>query len=155
MKLVYERRVRIPAPAAKVFAWHEQPDAFSKLIPPGEPVKLLERTGGIMDGARTVLLTGKWPFQIKWVAVHDRYIPGRQFRDVQQSGPFKTWEHTHQVMPDGLEACILIDHIEYELPFGALGLKFGSKLVRRKLDAMFDWRHRVTFRENATYSPQH
>ncbi len=149
MKYIYERRIRIPAPAAQVFAWHEREDAFSKLIPPGEPVKLLERSGGIRDGAKTVLLTGRWPFQLKWIAIHDTYVPGRQFRDVQQSGPFKTWAHTHQVMPDGLGACVLIDHIEYELPLGALGEKFGAKLVRRKLDAMFDWRHQVTYRENA------
>lgn len=149
MITTYERRIRIPAAASKVFAWHEREDALQKLIPPGDPVKLVDRTGGIRDGARVVLEVGKFPFRMKWVAVHDSYVEGRQFRDVQTSGPFHRWEHTHLIMPDGGNACILMDHVEYELPLGAVGQKFLTKFVHRRLDKMFDWRHQVTYRENA------
>jgi hypothetical protein len=38
----------------------------------------------------------------------------------------------------------LIDRIEYELPLGALGRIFGSGFARRKLERMFEFRHRVT-----------
>ena len=68
----------------------------------------------------------------------------RQFRDVQTSGPFRRWEHTHLLTPEGPEACRLEDCIEYELPFGALGDYFGGWLVRRKLARVFVYRHRVT-----------
>lgn len=144
MKKIFERRLRIPAPASQVFAWHEQDSALEKLIPPGDPVKVLEHSGGIRDGAQVVLLVGRFPFQIKWVARHDNFVEGRQFRDVQVSGPFRTWEHTHSVMPDGPDASILIDHVEYELPFGAIGGRLLDKIVMRKLNKMFDWRHNVT-----------
>lgn len=150
MRYIYERRIRIPAPASQVFAWHEKPDALQKLIPPGDPVKLLEHSGdGIHDGARVVLQLGKGPFKLKWVALHDGYVKDRQFRDVQTSGPFHVWEHTHEFMPDGKSACILVDHVEYVPPFGSIGAALLDKMIRRKLDAMFDWRHHVTYKENA------
>lgn len=148
MRRIFERKLQIPASAAQVFAWHERPDALQKLIPPGDPVRVLEHKGGIEDGARVVLRVGPFPFSIKWVAVHKDYVVGRQFRDVQVKGPFAFWEHTHTVVPDGDNACTLIDHVEYDLPLGLLG-RIADPLIRRKLNAMFDWRHRVTYAENA------
>ncbi len=149
MKHVFEKRTRIPAPAAKVYAWHESPDAFEKLIPPGEPVKIADRGQGIRDGSRVVLEVGPFPFRRKWVAEHRDCIAGRQFRDVQVQGPFKSWEHTHLVMPDGSRASVLVDHVEYELPFGVIGDKLLAGIVRRKIESMFEYRHRITYGENA------
>lgn len=144
----YERRIRIPVPASVAFAWHERPETLRKLIPAGEPVRLGSRSGdGIHDGARVVLLCGKSPFLMKWVALHDGYVAGRQFRDTQVSGPFKNWVHTHSFMPDGLHACVMTDCVEYEIPFGAAGQALLENIVRRKLDSMFDWRHHVTYSE--------
>lgn len=151
MKQVFEKRIRIPAPASQVFAWHESPDALRWLIPPGDPVKVVARSGGIRDGATVVLEIGYTPLKIRWVARHKNFVEGRQFTDVQEKGPFAFWEHTHTVIPDGHSACFLIDHVEYELPFGIFG-RLALPLVRRKLEALFAWRHQVTFEAN-TVSP--
>ena len=107
-------------------------------------MKVVSSTGGIRDGARVVLAMGYWPLQMHWVAVHKNYVPGVLFTDVQERGPFKFWEHTHSVLPDGPDACFLLDHVEYELPFGVIGHLLGAPLVRRKLERMFEWRHDVT-----------
>ncbi|MDQ6664626.1 MAG: SRPBCC family protein [Acidobacteriota bacterium] len=148
MKEVFEYRTRIPASAERVFAWHERPEALQKLIPPGDPVTILEHTGGIRDGARVVLAMGYRPFKLRWVARHKSYVEGRQFIDFQEKGPFKFWEHTHIVEPDGPDACFLLDHIEYELPFGALGRFLGGRLARKKLEKTFAYRHSVTLADN-------
>ena len=63
-----------------------------------------------------------------------------------RSGPFKKWEHTHAMEDDGEGGAWLIDHIDYELPLGALGQLGGGWFVRRKLARMFDYRHAVTRR---------
>lgn len=144
---IFEKRTRIPASAKTVFAWHESADALRSLIPPGDPVKVVQQSGGIRDGAEVVLAIGYWPLQIHWVARHCHYVPCRQFTDVQEKGPFRFWEHTHSVLPDGPDACILIDHVEYELPFGFLG-RLALPLVRKKLRAMFSWRHQITYDAN-------
>lgn len=140
-------RSRIPAPAYAVFRWHARPDALEKLTPPWECVQVAERSGGIRNGGRVVLLVGRWPLRTRWVAEHFDYIEGRQFRDRQLQGPFAHWDHTHSVTPDGPDACWLEDRIEYALPLGALGQLFAGWFVRRKLARLFAYRHSVTAEE--------
>ncbi len=149
---LFVRRSRIAAPAAEVFRWHARPGAFERLTPPWERVAVVEKTGGIEDGARAVLRMGAGPFAVRWVAEHHDYVEGAQFRDVQVSGPFARWEHTHRVAPDGPSACYLEDCIEYALPFGALGALFGGGLVRRRLARTFGYRHRVTAQDVAAHA---
>jgi hypothetical protein len=149
---LFVRRSRIQAPAAAVFGWHTRPGAFERLTPPWERVAVLEQRGGIEDGARVVLRMGRRPLAVRWVAEHRDYVAGVQFRDVQVSGPFARWEHTHRVEPDGPDACYLEDHIEYALPGGALGALFGGGLARRRLRRTFEYRHRITAEDVAAHA---
>jgi ligand-binding SRPBCC domain-containing protein len=135
---------RIDAPAEVVFRWHAEPDALDRLTPPWEPVEIVERAPGIHDGDRGILRVHVGPFRIRWVFEHCDYIEGRQFRDVQISGPFRRWDHTHQMEPQGASACVLTDRILYELPFGFAGKLFAGWFVHRKLARLFNYRHRVT-----------
>ena len=135
----FEKSSNINAPAERVFAFHERPDALEKLIPPGQPVHVVEHTGGIRNGGRVVLKIGFWPVFITWVARHQNYIAGREFQDVQERGPFKSWSHTHTVTATGPESCTLTDHVDYEA--------FGAWFIERMLRRTFAYRHRVTIRE--------
>ncbi|NOT58145.1 MAG: TIGR01777 family protein [Deltaproteobacteria bacterium] len=139
----FVRRIRIERPAVEVFRWHTRPGAFERLNPPWEPVAIVARNGGVTNGALVVLRMRFGPLSQYWVAEHRDYEEGRQFRDVQVSGPFAHWVHTHRVAPDGPSACYLEDHIEYALPLGTLGHLGGGAVVRRKLERMFTYRHRV------------
>jgi ligand-binding SRPBCC domain-containing protein len=98
----------------------------------------------IRDGDRGILRVYVGLFPIRWAFEHRDYIEGRQFRDVQTSGPFRRWEHTHSFIPEGPEACRLEDRIEFELPGGFLGDLLGAPLIRRKLERTFEFRHQVT-----------
>lgn len=138
-------RCKLAAPREALYAWHARPGTFERLTPPRDGVRLAEDSGGIGDGARKVLVIG--PLGIRWVAVHDSHVAGRQFRDVQQRGPFRRWEHTHTFLDDVLAGpghSILEDSVEYELPLGVIGEIAAGWAVRRKLVAMFAHRHRVT-----------
>jgi uncharacterized protein (TIGR01777 family) len=86
------------------------------------------------------------------VAEHRDYIDGRQFRDIQIEGPFRRWEHTHLVEPDGAAACYLEDRIHYALPLGGAGALVGGPLVRRRLERMFAYRHRTTAQDVLTHA---
>lgn len=143
----YVRRSRIEASASDVYAWHDRPDALEKLTPPGEHATIIERIGGIEMGARVTIQFGRWPFSRRWVAEHQEYEPGHYFSDLQVSGPFAYWKHTHTFEPDGPAACFLEDRVEYALPFGFLGRWFAGGFVRRKLEKLFEYRHRTTARE--------
>lgn len=145
-RVTFVAATRIPASAEVVFDWHEAPGAFEKLTPPSEPVRVLRHEGGIRDGARVSLLVGPWPFSLRWELEHRDYQHGRSFTDVQVSGPFRSWTHVHRMIPQGEEACVLEDTIEYELPFGAVGHLLGRPFVQRKLKRLFEFRHAVTLR---------
>jgi uncharacterized protein (TIGR01777 family) len=149
---LFVRRTRIDAPAGDVFEWHTRPGALERLTPPWEPVAVLERSGGIENGARIVMRMGRGPLAMRWIAEHRDYVSGEQFRDVQLAGPFARWQHTHRVSADGPGACYLEDHIEYTLPFGALGSLLGQHQVRRRLHRLFTYRHRVTAQDIAAHA---
>jgi len=141
----FSRRSRIASPAAALFEWHKRPGAFERLSPPWEKVRVLERSGGIGPGDRLVVLVPVAPLvHSRWTVEHRDYIEGRQFRDVQLRGPFAHWVHTHRVEPEGPNASVLDDSIEYRLPLGPLGARFGAPLVRAKLERLFRYRHAVT-----------
>lgn len=151
---IFVKRSRINAPGSAVYDWHAQPGTLERLTPPGENVRVLEKSGGIEKGARVVLQMGRWPFRRKWVAEHGDYAVGRYFSDEQVSGPFAYWKHTHTFEPDGAAASILEDRVEYALPFGFLGRWFGGWYARRKIERLFDYRHDVTKKAFERHSPE-
>lgn len=136
----------IPASADAVFDWHEAPGAFERLTPPREPVRVLRHEGGIKDGAFVSLRVGPWPFSLAWDLEHRDYRHGRSFTDVQITGPFRFWKHVHRMVPQGPDACLLEDTIEYELPLGLVGRLLGEPFMQRKLKRLFAYRHAVTRR---------
>ena len=92
----FEYSLWIDAPVSVVFAFHERPDAFEKLAPPGQKIQILHRKGGLETGARIEFLTRVGPFPVRWLALHVEYEKDRFFLDEQIRGPFKKWYHRHE-----------------------------------------------------------
>jgi hypothetical protein len=84
------------------------------------------------------------PFSRHWIAEHRNDNSGVSFQDVQISGPFARWGHTHTVAPVTEDSATLTDRVEYQLPGGSLGKLVAGKWAVSKLEQMFDWRHRRT-----------
>jgi uncharacterized protein len=138
-------RSRMPASAETVYRWHALPDALTRLTPPWENSKVVEKTGGIeQPGSRVKIRVGIGPISQIWTSEHIACEPGRMFRDAMVSGPFRHWEHTHLFIPDGENASWLEDRVEYDMPLGWLGKLLGGAYTRRRLERMFAWRHKVT-----------
>jgi uncharacterized protein (TIGR01777 family) len=141
--IVVERVTTVPFRAESVFGWLERPGAFERLTPPWERVTVVERSGGLRDGGRTVLRVGPRPVGRRWVARHRDYVADRQFTDEQVEGPFTRWIHLHRFEPDGAGACRVVDRIEYVTPFGAIGAAADPLLVRPRIERMLRYRHQV------------
>lgn len=134
----------IEASPERVFAFHQLPNAFERLVPPWEKVKILQKADISDIGSRTIIESKLFGFfRVRWVAEHTRYDPPRMFEDVQISGPFKSWRHRHIVLPFEDKA-ILRDEIEFEPPLSVFGKTVAPVFVLSKLEKMFDYRHKVT-----------
>jgi len=138
------KKAHIKAPVEEVFRWHSRPGALERLSPPWDPVRVIERKGGIESGARVVLEMKAGHFPFRWIAEHTDYEENRLFRDRQVRGPFSHWEHTHSFEPDGNEGSFFEDRIDYALPFYPFGKLFGGASVETKLERIFKYRHEVT-----------
>lgn len=146
----FSASLRVPVSAAALFDWHERPGAFERLTPPWQTVAL-ERHDGIRDGDRAVIRLGAGPLSVPWVAEHHAYSDACrrgggacQFEDVQVSGPFATWHHTHRVVPDGPSASVLHDEVEYTLPLAPLSEAVAGWFAEGQIERTFAYRHRVT-----------
>jgi uncharacterized protein len=149
----FTRRSEVDAPAEELFAWHDRPGAFERLGPPWERVTVERTDGSLEPGSRVVIRTAvAGPIAPRWVAEHVAYDPPRMFRDVQRSGPFASWDHTHLVTDLGGGRSAITDDVRYRLPLGALGEAVAGRLVRARLQRMFDYRHRVTVADLETHA---
>ena len=142
MRFVKETIIR--AAPEKVFGFHLLPDAFERLIPPWEQVKVVQKADITKIGSRTILETKLFGFfKTRWVAEHTRYEPPRMFEDVQISGPFKAWRHQHIIEPHA-NGAILKDIIEFEPPMSIIGKMVAPTIILSKMEKMFAYRHEVT-----------
>ncbi len=133
-------RTEVPDhPPDEVFDWHERPGALERLIPPWANVEVLERERGIAEGGRVVLKVHRGPVSVRWELRHRDFVAGRQFRDEQVHGPFRSWVHTHGFAPGAGGGTALSDDIELELP---LNFPVGAGWVKGQLDRLFTFRHR-------------
>jgi hypothetical protein len=139
----YVARSPMPVPARTLFDWHARPGAFERLNPPFDRAEILERSGGLAPGTRTVLRVHLGPVPRRWIAIHTALEDGRSFTDRQESGPFSRWEHVHRMLPEGEHRSVLEDEVRYALPLGPVG-RLGDGLVREKLESLFAYRHAVT-----------
>lgn len=142
MKFVKESVIK--APPERVFAFHQLPDAFERLVPPWENATVVQKADISKIGSRAIIeqkIFGIVPS--RWVAEHTAYDPPRSFEDIQVSGPFASWRHRHIVEPHA-DGAILRDEIEYEPPMSILGVLAAPILIVPKLEKMFDYRHQVT-----------
>ncbi len=138
---VFAKRSRIHAPAETVFAWHARPGAIERLSPPWDPLKVIQKTGGIETGAEVTMQLKAGPIPYTWQARHIAYAQNRMFCDIQIKGPFAKWEHTHLFEQENKTTCFLEDRIRYALPAHPIGTILMDRMVRKKLTRIFTYRH--------------
>lgn len=139
----FEKSCEYSASVETLFQWHKRPGAFERLAPPWESIRVIEQSGGIENGGRLAFEVSKYGFPVRWTAVHQDYVENKQFCDVQESGPFNRWKHTHSFEPTD-NGSRLTDSVDYELPGGIFGSALGGGYAHSILERMFRFRHTRT-----------
>jgi ligand-binding SRPBCC domain-containing protein len=134
----------------KLFAFHELPDAFVRLGPPGESIRIIQVAPNLNTGSRTIIDIRIAFLYVRFESLHTAYDPPHSFEDQQVRGPFRSWRHRHIVEPHP-DGAVLIDDIDYTPPFGILGRIIDPIAIKPRLRKVFAFRHRVTreYCENA------
>lgn len=142
MKFVVESVIQ--ASAERVFAFHELPDALTRLTPRWIDARVVSNPASLQVGSHAVIDIGVAPLlRLRTEAVHTIYEPPFLFEDRQLKGPFHSWIHRHIITPEDTGAR-LTDSIEFEPPFGILGRWLAPWLVLPRLRKLFAYRHEVT-----------
>ncbi|HEV7425613.1 MAG TPA: SRPBCC family protein [Thermoanaerobaculia bacterium] len=127
----------------RLFGFHELPEAFVRLLAPGEKIRVIQTPPNLQVGSHTIV---KIRIAFVWVtleALHTAYDPPHSFEDQQVRGPFGSWRHRHLVAPHP-DGAMLIDDIEYTPPLGVLGRIADPLAIKPRLRKIFAFRHRVT-----------
>jgi ligand-binding SRPBCC domain-containing protein len=80
---------------------------------------------------------------VRWRTTIAVWDPPRRFVDVQLSGPYRMWHHTHDFSPTADGGTLMRDTVRYALPFGPLGALAHRLVVRRDLERIFDFREQA------------
>jgi len=137
---VLRRRQVVPGDLASVFDFFEDPKNLEAITPPWLRFEVRSSTTERVTLGTEITYRLRWQiFPMTWRSRISEYVEGELFADEMLAGPYKRWYHRHlfSAVPGGVE---VEDVVEYELPFGPLGRLVHAAMVRRQLEAIFDYR---------------
>ncbi|MDQ4082623.1 MAG: SRPBCC family protein [Actinomycetota bacterium] len=136
---VLERVQALPQPVHAVFAFFSDPTNLETITPTWLRFRIVEAPERLERGSLLRYRLSLFGVPISWRTLIAAWQPPRSFTDIQLSGPYPLWEHTHRFSPlgDGTE---VYDHVRYRVPGGPLAPFLQAKLVGRWLDDIFDYR---------------
>jgi ligand-binding SRPBCC domain-containing protein len=140
---VLERNQLVRRPRAEVFAFFADAHNLERLTPPFlhfeilTPAPIAMRPGALIEYRLSLF---GLPFS--WQTEIEAFEPGLRFVDVQRRGPYRRWHHSH-TFADAPGGTLVGDRVEYQLPLGPLGEVARALVVRRQLEAIFDYRRRA------------
>jgi hypothetical protein len=142
---VFERSVRLDAPPAEVYAFHEDPRNITKISPPSLRVEQVECKVPARAGEKFSLRVHQFGLPLHWIGIWEEAVPNERLVDGARKSPFRHWRHHHLFRAEG-DGTVMTDRVEYALPFGLIGLLLDLTVMRLVFTAMFIARHRATRR---------
>lgn len=130
----------IPRPLDEVFAFFADARNLEAITPPWLGFKILSSSSEtISEGTQIRYRLRLHGFPIHWMTVIQAWDPPHRFVDVQASGPYRLWHHTH-IFEDHGSRTRMIDVVRYTLPFGIIGRIAHALKVRNDVRKIFDYR---------------
>ena len=140
---VLERSQVVPVETDRAFTFFADAANLEAITPPWLRFKILDAPETLGKGSLLVYRLGLFGVPICWRTEIVDWRPPHGFRDVQLAGPYRRWEHTHELRPveGGTE---IRDRVVYRLPYEPLSGLLAPLTVRPWLKAIFDYRARQT-----------
>jgi len=138
---ILQREQRPPGTPERVFGFFADARNLEALTPPLLRFRLVTPAPiAIGKGAliRYRLRVRRVP--VGWLTEITEWDPPHRFVDEQIKGPYALWHHTHtfEALDDG--GTLMRDVVRYRIGFGPLGVIADRLVVRRDVEAIFDFR---------------
>ena len=139
MRRTLERTQAVPVPIDEAFAFFAEARNLESITPPWLRFRIVAAPARLARGAHLTYRLRLFGVPIRWRTEIVAWQPPHGFTDLQLSGPYSLWEHTHRLTAreDGTE---LYDHLAYRVPLEPLASLVAPLTVERWLDAIFDYR---------------
>jgi hypothetical protein len=139
MEYALERRQTVSAPPEEAFAFFADPRNLEAITPPWLRFRIVDAPARLERGSHLRYRLRLFGLPVRWHTEIVDWRPPRSFTDLQLSGPYPLWEHTHRLSPapGGTE---IYDLVRYRTPGGPLAGLVRRLAVRRWLDEIFDYR---------------
>ena len=126
--------------------WHfiSRPENLNDITPPEMDFTIVSDVPDEMYNGLLIQYRVKLPLlgTSDWVTEIKHIIPGKHFVDEQRIGPYKFWYHYH-ALEETENGVKMTDRVSYQPPYGILGKAANGLMIRRQLDSIFDFRHKV------------
>lgn len=127
-------------PRARVFAFFADAGNLEDITPPWLHFHILTpRPIAMAPGALIDYRLRLFGVPIRWRTRIERFVPEREFVDVQVAGPYAVWHHQH-LFEEQDGGTLVIDRVRYSPGFGVAGRIAHPLLVRPALRRIFDYR---------------
>jgi ligand-binding SRPBCC domain-containing protein len=134
------RTTHIAGDIDHVFGFFKDPHNLEAITPPWLRFRITSASDPVVrEGTRIRYRLSLHGLPMSWESRITEFVEDSHFADEQLRGPYRRWYHRHRFreVAGGVE---MIDEVEYQLPFGVLGRVVHWLMVRRQLDAIFDYR---------------
>ena len=124
-------------PIDKVFEFFADPTNLEELTPPWLNFKIVSpKPLGIGLGAIIDYKLRVHRVPVSWQSEITKWDPPSLFVDLQNKGPYRHWEHTHEFRQSG-KRTLVRDTVSYKVPGGFI---VDRLLVRRDIKRIFKFR---------------
>lgn len=134
-----DREQWLPRPVDVVYAFFSRPENLQVITPPWLDFRMVQAPEALAAGS-FIRYRLRWRgLPIRWTTEITAWDPPHGFVDRQVAGPYALWNHEHWFAPqDG--GTLMRDRVNYALPLGWAGRLAHWAMVKRDVDAIFDFR---------------
>lgn len=138
---VLEREQVLDLPLEDVFAFVSRAENLARITPPANAFRFESPPPArLVVGAEVRYRLRVNGVPIRWTTRITEWDPPHRFADLQASGPYRYWLHTHFFTAIAGGRTLMRDRVIYRMPLGILGEVAERLVVRAQLRRIFDYR---------------
>jgi len=138
----FTRTQNVPMSLQECWDFFSDPRNLSKITPPALRFVVKSELPAEIHPGLMIRYTVSpiWNIPMNWLTEITQVRSPVYFVDEQRVGPYRIWHHEHFFRALGPGQSEVRDLVHYVPPFGPLGAVMNRLVIRRQLNAIFDFR---------------